>query len=73
MPASSVFYKARPAVKRVQFKEKSTTRGIQFKQSTIKPTPSPSRGPSKPPQPVEGDVFEQSSDEPLIQPKGKVS
>jgi hypothetical protein len=74
MPGT-VVHKIRPAVKRVEFKEKFTTRGTYFKQSTVKPKPSPSRTPSKRPHPPEVGRFEQGGgfDEPLLQSKGKVS
>jgi len=72
----SVFHKIRPPVKRVEFKEKSTTRGIHFIQSTVKTKALPLRSPSKRSQPAEVDDFNQhgfSGLEPLVQSRGKVS
>jgi hypothetical protein len=74
--SGSVVHKIRPLVKRVEFKEKSTTRGIRFKQSTVKVKHSPSRSPSKRSHPSHTEV--ESVDqgafgEPLLQYKGKVS
>ncbi len=74
--SGSVVHKIPPLVKRVEFKEKSTTRGIRFKQSTVKAKLSPSRAPSKRSHPsltkIES-VDQGEFDEPLIQYKGKVS
>jgi hypothetical protein len=74
MPGT-VVHKICPPVKRVEFKEKLTTRGTYFKQFTVKAKPSPSRTPSKRPHPPEIARFEQGGgfDEPLLQSKGKVS
>jgi CxC2 like cysteine cluster associated with KDZ transposases len=70
----TVVHKIRPAVKRVKFKEKSTTRGTYFKQSTVKATPSPLRSPSKRARTPAIERFEQGGFvEPLLQSKGKVS
>ena len=74
--SGSVVHKIPPLVKRVEFKEKSTTRGIRFKQSTVKAKLSPSRSPSKRSHPslTEVESVDQGEfDEPLLQYKGKVS
>jgi hypothetical protein len=74
--SGSVVHKIPPLVKRVEFKEKSTTRGIRFKQSTVKAKLSPSRTPSKRSHPslTEVESVDQGEfDEPLLQYKGKVS
>jgi hypothetical protein len=74
--AGSVFHKIRPPVKRVEFKEKSTTRGIRFIQSTVKTKASPQRSPLKRSQPAEVDGSDQhgfDDSEPLVQSRGKVS
>jgi hypothetical protein len=75
--AGTVIYKIRSPVKRVEFTAKHTTRGIRYKQSTLK-TNSPLRSPSKPSGPslatsTGAHDFEDRFDEPLIQYKGKVS
>jgi hypothetical protein len=72
MPGSTV-HKIRPPVKRVEFKEKMTTRGTHFTQSTVKAKPSPSRSPSKRSHPAEVESADQGGfGEPLLQYKGKV-
>ena len=71
-----VVHKIPPLVKRVEFNEKSTTRGIRFKQSTVKTKLSPSRAPSKRSHPslTAVETIDQGEfDEPLLQYKGKVS
>jgi len=74
MPGS-VVYKIRGGVKRVEYKEKLTTRGTRFRQTTVKTRPSPSHSPSKLNlQFADVETFEQDGfDEPLIRHKGKVS
>jgi hypothetical protein len=72
--SGSVLHKIHPRVKRVEFREKPTTRGIRFKQSTIKENLSPSRAPPKCSNPVEVEsVWQDEFDEPLLRYKGKVS
>jgi hypothetical protein len=72
--SGSVLHKIRPRLKRVEFREKSTTRGTLFKQSPVKEKPSPSRAPPKRSDPVEVEsIWQDEFDEPLLQHKGKVS
>jgi hypothetical protein len=71
--SGSVLHKIRPCIKRVEFREKSTTRGTRFKQSPVKAKPSPSRAPPKRSNPVEVEESGNWQDEPLLQYKGKVS
>jgi hypothetical protein len=70
--AGTVFHKMRSPVKRVEFKVKHTTRGIHYKQSTLKLKSSPLGSPSKPSQAADVYAFEDDFKEPLIQHKSKV-
>ena len=72
--SGSVVHRICPLVKRVEFKEKSTTRGTRLKQSTVKAKLSPSRAPPKRSHPAEVESVDQGEfDKPLLQYKGKVS
>jgi hypothetical protein len=73
--SGSVVHKIRPLVKRVEFKEKSTSRGTRFKQTTVKAKLSPSHASPKRSSHLAGfeSVDQGEFDEPLLQYKGKVS
>jgi len=73
--SGTVVYKIRSPVKRVIFEEKPTTRGIRFKQRTVKAKPL--RSPLKRTKhPEDAESFDHrgfDNPEPLIQSQGKVS
>ena len=72
--SGTVVYKIRSPVKRVIFEEKPTTRGIRFRQHTVKAKPL--RSPSKRTEHDEAESFDHrgfDNPEPLIHSHGKVS